>query len=130
MPYFTTQSGANLPTEIQHLIDFQIELLAGVVTPHNTRRHGPMQFPSTKAACMLKSTKAACIYELQTLTENLLHSQKFHSKLEIASSCKDYEIRSEMISCELWRQDITLLILLPLRSYLRSGSSKLLKPYS
>ena len=37
-------------------------------------------------------------HELQILTENLLHSQKFHSKLDIASLCKTFEIRSEMIT--------------------------------
>ena len=37
-------------------------------------------------------------HELQILTENLLHFQKFHSKLEIASSCKAFEIRSEVIT--------------------------------
>ena len=33
LPYYATQSGANLPKYIEHLIDFQTELLAGAVTP-------------------------------------------------------------------------------------------------
>ena len=37
-------------------------------------------------------------HQLQILTENLLQSQNIHTKSEIASSCKAFEIRSEMIT--------------------------------
>ena len=46
-------------------------------------------------------------YELQILTENLLHSQNFHNKLEFTSSCKAFESRFELITeADLHHKDI------------------------
>ena len=51
LPYYATQTGANLPKEIEHLIDFQKELLAGAVTPQQHPKTWAYAIPVHKS-CM------------------------------------------------------------------------------